>query len=74
MGVLVYLNLLETTSLKTVEVKTEYLDYFTMNIKSFGSSLICVVSDIDETGKRDLKLARKRNTTYLWVVDFVIFW
>ena len=54
---LVYLTLVDTTSLKTVEVKTEYLDYFTMSIKSFGSSLICVVSDIDETGKRALKIA-----------------
>ena len=29
LGALVYLNLLGTTLLKTVEVQTEYLDYFT---------------------------------------------
>ena len=48
MGALVYLTLLGTTLLKTFEVQTEYLDYFTRNIKSFGSSLICVVSDIEK--------------------------
>ena len=45
--------------MKTVEVQTEYLDYFMMDIQSFGLSLICVVSDIDETGTRALKLARQ---------------
>ena len=59
MGAVVSLTLLETAPLKTVEVQTEYLDYFTRNIQSFGSSLICVVSDIDKTGKRALKLARQ---------------
>ena len=57
MGVVVYLTLLETALLKTVEVKTEYLDYFMRNIQSFGSILICAVSDIDETRKRAFKLA-----------------
>ena len=59
MGEVVYLNLLDTATLKTVEVQTEYLYYFKRNIQSFGSSLICVISDIDETGKRALKLATK---------------
>ena len=45
--------------LKTVEVQTEYLDYFTSNIQYFGSSLICVVSNIGNTGKIALKLASK---------------
>ena len=54
-----YLTLLETAPLKTVEVQTEYLDYCTRNIKSFGSSLIYVVSDIDKTSKRALNLARQ---------------
>ena len=53
----VNLTLLVTTPLKIVEVQTEYLDYFTRNIKSFVSSLIFVVSNIDETGKRSLKLS-----------------
>ena len=57
MGALVYLTLLETTPLKKVEVQTEYLDYFMSSIKYFGLGLICVVSNIDETGKRALKLA-----------------
>ena len=57
MDKIVYLTLLGTTTLKTVEVQTEYLDYFKSNIKSFGSSSICVVSDIDKKGKRDLKLS-----------------
>ena len=57
MGALVYLNFVGTTQLKTVEVKTKYLDYFTRNIKCSGLSFICVVSDIDETGKRALKIA-----------------
>ena len=52
-------TLLDTAPLKTVEVQTEYLDYFMRNIKSFGSSSICVDSDIDETGKRYLKLTRQ---------------
>ena len=43
--------------MKTVELKAEYLDYFTRNIQSFGASLICVVSDIDRTRKIALKLA-----------------
>ena len=59
MGALFYLTLLETTPLKIVEVKTEYLVYFTSNIQSFGSSLIYVVSNIEETGKRELKLDSK---------------
>ena len=57
--------------LKTVEVQTEYLDYFTRNIQSFGSISICVVSDIEETGEISVKLAIQLKTTYLWVVDFV---
>ena len=56
MGTVFNLTLLETAPLKTVEVQTEYLDYFKKDIQSFGLSLICVVSDIDETGKSDLKL------------------
>ena len=59
MGAVFYLTLLETAPLKTVEVQTEYLDYFTRDIQSFGSSLICVVRDIENTGKRALKLARQ---------------
>ena len=70
----VYLTLLEKVPLKTVEVQTEYLDYCTNNIQSFCSSLICVVSDIDETRKRAFKLARQLKTTYLWVVDLVLSW
>ena len=57
LGALEYLILLETTPLKTVEVQTECLDYFTKNIQSIGSSLIYVVSNIDDTGKRILRLA-----------------
>ena len=70
LGAVVYLTLLETALLKTVEVQTEYLDYCTSNIQSFGSSLVCVVSNIDETRKLDCKLARQWKTTYLWVVKF----
>ena len=51
------LTLLGTKLLKTVEVQTEYLDYFTRNIKSFGSSSICVVKDIYKAGKRALKIS-----------------
>ena len=49
LGVVVYLTLLEMAPLKTVEVQTEYLYYFTRDVKSFGSSLICAVIDIDKT-------------------------
>ena len=59
MGAVVYIALLETEPLKIVDVETEYLDYFTRNTQSFGSSLICVLSNIGETGKRALKLARQ---------------
>ena len=55
----VYLSLLQTALLKTVEVQTEYLGYFTKNIQSFGSSSIYVVSDIDETAKIYMKLSRQ---------------
>ena len=55
----VYLTLLDMELLKTSGVQSEYLDYFTRNIQSFGSSSICVVSAIDETGKIALKLARQ---------------
>ena len=58
-GAVVYLTLLETAPLKTVEVQTEYLDYFKINIQSFGLSSICVVNDVDKTGKRALNLARQ---------------
>ena len=51
MGAVVYLTLLELTTFTTVEVPTEYLYYFSRNIKSFGLSLICVLSDIDQTKK-----------------------
>ena len=57
LGAVVYLTLLETTQLKKVEMQNEYLDYFTRKIQSFGLSSICVVRNIEETGKRDLKLA-----------------
>ena len=57
MGAFVYLTLLETAPFKKVDVQTEYLDYFARNIQSFGLSLICVVIDIDETGKIGLKLS-----------------
>ena len=53
----VYLNLLDTAALKTVDIQTDYLDYGTRNIQSFGFSLIFVVSEIDETGKIALKLS-----------------
>ena len=59
LGVVSYLTLLETSQLKTVEVKTEYLGYFTRNIQSFGSILSCVVSDIDETKKIYFNLERQ---------------
>ena len=57
--------------MKIVEVLTEYLDYFTRNIQSFGLSSIFVVSDIEDTGKRSVKLSSQLKTTSLWVVDFV---
>ena len=57
LGALVYLTLLGTTPLRTVEVKTECLYNFTRNIQYFRLSLIYMVSDIDKTGKRALKLA-----------------
>ena len=71
LGAIFYLTFLETTPLKTVEVQTEYLDYFTRNTKSFGSSYICVISGIYKTGKRALKLDSQLKTTYLCIVDFV---
>ena len=46
---------------------------FTRNIQPFGSSSICVVCDIDETGTRDFKIATKWKTTYLlgcWLCIF----
>ena len=71
LGVVFSLTLLDTAPLKKVEVKTEYLDYCTRNIQSFGLSFICVVSDIDEKRKRYLKLASNEKTIYVWVVDLV---
>ena len=50
-------NLVGDGTVKKVEVQTEYLDYFTRNIQYFDSSLIYVVCDIDDTGKRALNLA-----------------
>ena len=58
-GVILDLTLLYTATLKAVEVQTEYLAYFTRDIQSFGLSLICVVSNIDETGKIALMLDRQ---------------
>ena len=59
LGGVVHLALLEMALLKIVEVQTEYLDYFTRDIHSFGLSSIYVVSDIDKTGKRALEIARQ---------------
>ena len=59
MGAVLYLTLLDTAPLKTVEVQTEYLDYCTRNIQYFGLSLIFVVSIIDKTRKIALKLDRQ---------------
>ena len=64
-------NLVVNNIVENIEVQNEYLDYFTRNIQSFGSSSICVVSDTDETGKRGLKLASQLKTNHLWVVDFM---
>ena len=50
-------NLVGDGTVETVEVQTEYIDYFTRNIQFFGLSLICAVSDKNETGKIYLKLA-----------------
>ena len=57
MGAVFYLTLLEMATLKTVEVQTEYLDYFTRDIQFFGSSSIYVVSNKNETRKISLKLS-----------------
>ena len=38
LGALFYLTLMETKQLKTVDVQTEYLDYFTRNIQYIGLS------------------------------------
>ena len=51
-------NAVLETTVRTVEVQTEYLYFISRNIKSFGFSLICVVSDIDDTNKRYFKLDR----------------
>ena len=58
----VYLTLLEKAPLKTVEVQTKYLDYFTRNIQSFGSSSICVDYDINKTPPF--------GTPYQYIVEF----
>ena len=68
---LVYLTLLETTLLEKVEMQNEHLDYFTVNIEYFCSVSICVVSDIDKTGKRYFKIDSQLKNTYLWVVDLL---
>ena len=64
LGELVYLTLF---GIDTVEdswgVNWIYRE-FTRNIQSFGLSLICVVCDIDETGKIDLKLVTKWKNYY----------
>ena len=57
LGTIVYLTLLVAKLLKTVEVQTEFLDYFARTIQSSGSSLICVVSDIGKTVNIALKLS-----------------
>ena len=51
------LNVVGNDTVEKVQVQTECLDYFTRNIKSFGSSLVCVVSDIDKTDKRAFNLS-----------------
>ena len=51
LGAVFYLTLLDTATLKKVVLKTEYLDYFTRNIQSFGLSLICVVRKITRQGR-----------------------
>ena len=71
LGAVVYLTLLETALLKSVEVQTEYLYHFSKNIQSSGSSLMWAVQYRNETRKRDFKLARLWKTTYLWVLDFI---
>ena len=63
LGVVFRLTLLDTEPLKTVEVKTEYLDYFSRNVQSFGLSLICVFSNKNKTRKRSVKLSRQWKNT-----------
>ena len=50
-------NLVGDGTVEKFEVQTEYLEYFMRNIQTFGPSFICVVSDIEETGKRALKIS-----------------
>ena len=49
LGAVVYITLLDTALLKTVEVQTEYLDYCASNIQSFGLIFIDVVSELVTT-------------------------
>ena len=59
LGAVVSLMFLETALLKIAEVQTEYLYYFSRNIQSIGLSLICVLSEIDDTRRRYFKLYRQ---------------
>ena len=65
LGILVYLTLFGIDTVEIIWCVNWIIRHFTSNIQSFGSSLICVVCNIDETGKRNLKLASKWKTNYL---------
>ena len=65
LGAVVYQTLLEKAQLKTVEVQTEYLEFFTRNIKS----LVWVWSVWFAISTRHPLLG----TTYQYNVDFFIY-
>ena len=65
LGTLVYLTLLGIETVDKSWGVNWIPRYFTRNMKSFGSSLIYVICDINETGTRDLKISTNWNNTYL---------
>ena len=66
LGALLYLTFFGINTIENSWVVNLIPRDFTRNIQYFGSSSICVVCDINETGTRALKLATKWKTTYLW--------
>ena len=73
LGALVYLTLFGIYIIENIWGVNCIPREFTRNIQSFCLSSICVVCDIDKTGKRALKLSIQWKTNYLWVVEFVFF-
>ena len=71
---IVYLTWLDTATLKTVEIQTEYLDYFPRNIQSIGLSLICMWATLTIQGIEILSKPGSEIILTFGLLTSYLFW